>query len=79
MLCEVGALEAGLGHLKHAVAKGYFAAPTLARSRHFDPLRSNPVFRELFADAEAGRDRALTAFREAGGERLLGRQPLRAA
>jgi serine/threonine protein kinase/tetratricopeptide (TPR) repeat protein len=79
MLCEVGALDAGLGHLKHAVAKGYFAAPTLARSRHFDPLRSDPVFRALFADAEAGRDRALAAFREAGGERLLGHQPLRAA
>ncbi len=79
MLCEVGALDAGLGHLKHAVAKGYFAAPTLARSRQFDPLRSDPVFRALFADAEAGRDRALAAFREAGGERLLGHQPLRAA
>ena len=79
MLCEAGALDEGLAHLKHAIGKGYFAATTLARSRHFDPLRSNPVFRDLFADAEAGRDRALAAFREAGGERLLGRQPLRAA
>ena len=79
MFCEAGALDEGLAHLKHAVAKGYFAAPTLVRSRHFDPLRSNPVFRDLLADAQAGRDRALAAFREAGGERLLGRQPLRAA
>ncbi|MGH9238547.1 MAG: protein kinase domain-containing protein [Vicinamibacterales bacterium] len=79
MLCEAGAIDAGLSHLTHAVAKGYFAVPTLARSRHFDPLRSNPVFRAVLADAEAGRDRALAAFREAGGERLLGRPPLRAA
>jgi non-specific serine/threonine protein kinase len=79
MFCEAGALDEGLAHLKLAVARGYFPAPTLARSRHFDALRSNPVFRDLFADAQAGRDRALAAFREAGGERLLGRQPVRAA
>jgi hypothetical protein len=79
MLCEAGALDAGLSHLQHAVAKGYFAASTLDRSRHFDPLRSNPVFHAVLADAHTGRDRALAAFREAGGERLLGRQPMRAA
>jgi hypothetical protein len=79
LLSEAGALDEGLAHLQRAVTKGYYPALTLARSRHFDPLRSNPVFRDLLADAQAGRDRALAAFREAGGERLLGRQPLRAA
>ena len=47
-------------------------APTLAASRHFDPLRGNPQFQALLAEAEAGRQAALTAFREAGGERSLG-------
>ena len=79
LLSEAGALDTGLAHLQRAVAKGYYPVLTLTRSRHFDPLRSNPVFRTLLADAQAGRDRALVAFRDAGGERLLGRQPLRAA
>jgi non-specific serine/threonine protein kinase len=79
LLCDAGAPDEGLAHVQKAVAHGYFAAPTLARSHHFDALRSNAVFRAVLADAQAGRDRALAAFREAGGERLLGRQPVRAA
>ena len=70
---ELGAHESGLENLQRAVARGYYAAPTLERSRHFDALRSHPAFRAVLAQAEAGRDRALKAFREAGGERLLGR------
>ncbi len=73
LLCDVGEHERGLGHLQRAVAKGYFVAPTLAGSRQFDPLRSLPAFQTLLAEAEAGRRQALAAFREAGGERLLGR------
>ena len=72
-LCDVGEHQAGLDHLRRAVAKGYFVAPTLSGSRHFDGLRSDPAFQALLAKAEAGRQEALAAFREAGGERLLGR------
>ena len=72
--CEVGAHESGLEQLQRAVAKGYYATSTLVRSRHFDALRSHPAFQAVLAQAEAGRQRALAAFREAGGERLLGRQ-----
>ncbi len=53
-------------------AKGYFVAPTLTRWPQFDALRGEPRFQALLAPAEAGRARALAAFREAGGERLLG-------
>ena len=77
--CEVGAHESGLENLQRAVAKGYFAAQTLVRSRHFDALRSHPAFRAVVAQAEAGRQRAMTAFLDAGGERLLGRQAVRGA
>jgi non-specific serine/threonine protein kinase len=73
MMCDVGAHEEGIRHLQRAVAKGYFAALTLARSRCFDNIRSHPAFVAVQAEAEAGRQRALTAFRDAGGERLLGR------
>lgn len=72
MMCEVGDYEQGLAQLQRAVSKGYFAATTLARSRHFDPLRSNPAFRAVLAEAEAGRASVRAAFHEAGGDRLLG-------
>jgi len=73
LLCDVGQYEAGLACLQRAVAKGYFVAPTLAGSPQFDALRSDPVFQALLAEAEAGRRQALAAFREADGDRLLGR------
>jgi TolB-like protein len=73
MLCDIGEHEAGLGRLRRAVAKGYFAASVLVASRQFDKLRSTPGFQVLVAEAAAGRERALQAFREGGGERLLGR------
>ena len=72
LLCDVGEHELGLGHLQRAVSKGYFAAETLAHSRQFEALRGTPAFEALLAEAEAGRQRALAAFRDAGGERLLG-------
>ena len=72
LLCDVGEHEVGLGQLQRAVAKGYFVSPTLANSRQFDPLRGTPAFQTLLAEADAGRQRALAAFQQAGGERLLG-------
>jgi hypothetical protein len=72
LLCDVGEHQRGLGFLRRAVEKGYFVAPTLTGSRHFDALRGDPGFQDVVARAEAGRARALAAFREAGGERLLG-------
>jgi non-specific serine/threonine protein kinase len=79
LFCDAGAYEAGLDHLRRAVGRSYWVAPTLAGSPTFDPLRTHPVFLTVQAEAEAGRQRALTAFREAGGERLLGLQSARGA
>jgi hypothetical protein len=56
------------------VGKGYAVAPTLSSSPSFDALRSDRGFQQILEEAEADRQRALAAFREAGGERLLGRQ-----
>jgi serine/threonine protein kinase/tetratricopeptide (TPR) repeat protein len=72
LLCDVGAHEAGLEQLRRAVAKGYFVSPTLTGRPQFDALRGAAAFRALLDDAEAGRQRALAAFRQAGGERLIG-------
>jgi serine/threonine protein kinase len=73
LLCDVGEHERGLADVRRAVAKGYSVAPTLSASRAFDAVRGDPTFQELLAQAEAGRQHALAAFRENGGERLLGR------
>jgi serine/threonine protein kinase/tetratricopeptide (TPR) repeat protein len=70
--CDVGAHEQGLTLLQRAIARGYSAAVTLRRSPQFDALRASPAFQTLLGDAEAGLRRARVAFREAGGERLLG-------
>ncbi len=72
-LCDVGAHASGLPYLQDAIARGYFPAVTLARWPQFDALRDDPAFQKLVADAEAGRQRAQDAFRQAGGERLLAR------
>jgi serine/threonine protein kinase/tetratricopeptide (TPR) repeat protein len=73
MLCDVGEYKRGLLFLERAIARGYFVAPTLAKAKQFDGLRDDPAFQSLLTDAEAGRHRALVAFREAGGDRLFGR------
>ena len=73
LLCDVGETRQGLSRLQRAVERGYCVAPTLRASRAFDPLRREPEFRELLSHADSGRQQALEAFRESGGERLLGR------
>ena len=73
LVCDAGEHQRGVADMRRAVEQGYTVAPTLAASPSFDPVRSDPAFQELLALAEAGRQQALAAFRENGGERLLGR------
>jgi hypothetical protein len=73
LFCDAGDHARGLPFLERALAHGYFAATTLKERPQFDALRADSAFQSLLADAEAGRALALTAFRQAGGERLLGR------
>jgi len=73
LFCDVGEHERGLKLLRRAVEKGYFAAATLSKSSQFGALRSDPAFQEVLAESAVGREGALAAFREGGGERLLGR------
>jgi hypothetical protein len=73
LLCDAGRHDLGIEPIERAVAKGYFPASTLARLPQFEPIRDTPHFRAILERAQAGRDRALAAFRDAGGERLLGR------
>jgi serine/threonine-protein kinase len=72
LCCDLGEHERGLALLQRAITKGYFVSPTLARAPQFDALRGRRDFIALMSEAETNRGRALDAFREAGGERLLG-------
>jgi eukaryotic-like serine/threonine-protein kinase len=74
LLCDVGEFEAGLDYVRRAIAKGYYVAPTLDVRTQFDPVRQQPAFQAIVAAAQEGRMRARAAFRDAGGERLLGRR-----
>jgi hypothetical protein len=73
LLCDVGEHSRGLPFLQRAVSRGYFVAPTLTGWPQFDALRNDPAFQKLVAEAEGGRQQALDAFREAGGDLLLAR------
>jgi TolB-like protein len=75
LYCDAGDPERGLGLLRRAVARGYFVATTLAETPSLAAVREEPVFREILGQAQAGRERALTAFRENDGERLVGYAP----
>jgi serine/threonine protein kinase/tetratricopeptide (TPR) repeat protein len=67
-----GERDRALEVLGRAIDGGFLAAPTLVRDERFDLLRGEPAFRELVHRAEGRRARALAAFREEGGEGLLG-------
>ncbi|HET9371142.1 MAG TPA: protein kinase [Vicinamibacterales bacterium] len=73
MLADAGHHQRSLEPLRRAIDKGYFAAQTMERAPQFDALRGDPTFAQILADAERGRAQALAAFRDAGGDRLLGR------
>jgi eukaryotic-like serine/threonine-protein kinase len=72
LLCDVGNSDTGLEFLRRAIEKHYWAVVTLTNGRQFDALRSHPTFQRLLDEAQHGRDRALTVYRESGGEQLLG-------
>ncbi|HKQ19312.1 MAG TPA: protein kinase, partial [Candidatus Eisenbacteria bacterium] len=72
LFCDVGEYEHGQELLRQAVESGYFAAATLSSSPHFDAIRNEPSFQVIVARAEEGRAQALAAYRDGGGERLLG-------
>ena len=74
LLCDVGEYERGLELVERAVARGYYVATTLEQRSQFDAVRDRPLFQSILAAAQEGRTRSLAAFRDAGGERLLGRR-----
>jgi TolB-like protein len=73
MLCDVGENERGLELIQKAVHKDYAAVSALRHAKAFDALRGDPRFQQILAKAQSDLEQGLAAFREHGGERLLGR------
>jgi len=72
LLARVGDPERAVDMIEKAVDGGYLVAPALAKDPVLDPLRGQARFEALLARAESRREAALAAFRQAGGESLLG-------
>jgi hypothetical protein len=71
-LSHLGEVDVALNELRRVVAGGYFCAPSLSTDPWLAALRSRPEFEAIRRDAEQKRQGALAAFREAGGQELLG-------
>jgi serine/threonine protein kinase/tetratricopeptide (TPR) repeat protein len=72
LLSDAGEYARALEYLQRAVARGYYPVQTLSGGPQFERVRHEPAFQAVVSAAQTGRQQAFIAFREAGGERLLG-------
>ncbi|HET9250718.1 MAG TPA: protein kinase [Candidatus Eisenbacteria bacterium] len=79
LFCDVGNAERGFTYLRKAVEKEYFQVEALTSSPLLDGVRGDPRYKELLGRSTEGRLRAVEAFREKGGERILGPKAMAAA
>jgi serine/threonine protein kinase len=68
----LGETDDAIAMLKRTVEGGHFCYPALARDPWFDSVRADARFAELLERARVRHEGAIGAFREAGGERVLG-------
>jgi tetratricopeptide (TPR) repeat protein len=68
----LGETARALEILAQSVERGFICFPAFARDRWLDPLRDNPEFVRILGLVEGRYREAVAAFREAGGEQVLG-------
>ena len=71
-MAQLGDQAAALAMLTRAVEGGYACFPAMAQDPWLDPLRTDAVFKRLLSASETGHREAAAAFRDAGGDRVLG-------
>ena len=72
MASQVGDTTRALDTLERVVDRGWCCAASMARDPWLDHVRDEPRFITLLRKAEERHRAAANAFREAGGDRLLG-------
>ncbi len=72
LMARLAASERALALFAESFDKGFTPFHVLARNPWLDPLRSNPRFGEMLRAAEERYSRAAQAYRNAGGEQVLG-------
>jgi hypothetical protein len=71
-LSRAGAGPEALGAAERVIGHGFYCVLPLRNDPWLDAARAEPGFGPLLERAEAGRRRAVAAYRDAGGEKLLG-------
>ncbi|MGQ0735263.1 MAG: protein kinase domain-containing protein [Acidobacteriota bacterium] len=71
-MARLGDFDSAVLGMTRAVEHGYCCYPTFEMDAWLDPLRGRADFDAVIARARTGYEAALDAFRNAGGERLLG-------
>ncbi len=69
---HVGDIEGALALFDRVVAGGFYCFPSFARDSWLDGLRAHAAFRQVLNLAETRHREAVAAFRDAGGDRVLG-------
>ncbi len=72
VLSRAGVIELALDIVEAMVDRGWYSTEALERDSWLEPLRSEARFQAALERAHEGRRQAAIAFREAGGEKLLG-------
>ena len=69
---HIGDVEGAIALFERVVAGGFSCFPSFARDSWLDGLRGQAEFQRLLSLAETRHREAVVAFRDAGGERVLG-------
>ena len=72
LLARLGEAERTLALLERVVNEGFYCFPGFASDSWFDSLRGDSRFTRVLGRAQSRHHEAVVAFRDAGGERVLG-------
>ena len=75
LLARLGEVERATALFERVVNEGFYCFPGFASDPWLDGLRTNPDFKRVLGHAQSRHQEAVVAFREAGGEEVLGLSP----